>query len=148
MTNQPRHSVSVAVAVADSEGRVLVIKRLDNGAWQLPGGVLELNERIEDGVVREVLEETNVLVRPLQLTGSRLDVFGWISSTTTPACTPPSAPSAQQPTKTQHPNHHAAPGSTNPVSTSRDKAQLPLLRSYANFRIVPDWVEQAQVYRH
>jgi 8-oxo-dGTP diphosphatase len=69
MTDQPRHSVSVAAVVTDAEDRVLVIKRRDNGAWQLPGGVLELDERIEDGVVREVLEETNVVIRPVRLTG-------------------------------------------------------------------------------
>jgi 8-oxo-dGTP diphosphatase len=69
VTDQPRHSVSVAAVVTDPEGRVLVIKRRDNGAWQLPGGVLELNERIEDGVVREVREETNVVVQPTRLTG-------------------------------------------------------------------------------
>lgn len=69
MTDQPRRSVSVAAVVTDYENRVLVIKRRDNGAWQLPGGVLELDERIEDGVVREVLEETNIVVRPIRLTG-------------------------------------------------------------------------------
>lgn len=64
-----RHSVSVAAVVTDQLGRVLVIKRRDNGAWQLPGGVLELDETIEHGVIREVQEETGVLVRPTRLTG-------------------------------------------------------------------------------
>jgi len=41
----PRHSVSVAAVVVDDSNRVLVIRRQDNGAWQLPGGVLELDER-------------------------------------------------------------------------------------------------------
>ena len=40
MTDQPRHAVSVAAVVTDDKGRVLVIKRMDNGAGQLPGGVL------------------------------------------------------------------------------------------------------------
>jgi ADP-ribose pyrophosphatase YjhB (NUDIX family) len=69
MNNQARHSVSVAAVVTDLQNRVLVIKRRDNGAWQPPGGVLEIDERIEDGVVREVLEETNIVVRPVRLTG-------------------------------------------------------------------------------
>ncbi len=63
------HSVSVAAVVTDRSGHVLVIKRRDNGAWQVPGGVLELGETIEHGLMREVLEETGVSVRPLRLTG-------------------------------------------------------------------------------
>lgn len=64
-----RHSVSVAAVVTNGEGQVLVIKRRDSGAWQLPGGVLELEERIEDGLRREVWEETGVRVEPVRLTG-------------------------------------------------------------------------------
>lgn len=64
------HSVSVAGAVYDtSSDSFLVIQRRDNNEWQLPGGVLELDEKIEDGVIREVLEETGVIVRTLKLTG-------------------------------------------------------------------------------
>ncbi|SCF07871.1 NUDIX hydrolase [Micromonospora mirobrigensis] len=65
----PRHSVSVAAVIPDEQGRVLVIQRRDNGAWQLPGGVLELDEAIEDGMRREVVEETGVQVEPVRLTG-------------------------------------------------------------------------------
>lgn len=68
-TELPKHFVSVAAAVFDDEGRVLVVRRRDNGAWQLPGGVLELDESIHAGVTREVLEETGVLVEPQRLTG-------------------------------------------------------------------------------
>lgn len=47
-TNTPLHSVSVASAVYDAASdSFLVIQRQDNGEWQLPGGVLELNETIE-----------------------------------------------------------------------------------------------------
>lgn len=69
VTNTPQHSVSVAAVVTDDSGRVLVVQRRDNGAWQLPGGVLELEETIEAGVIREVQEETGILVRPVQLSG-------------------------------------------------------------------------------
>src|SRR3954468_78939 len=65
----PKHSVSVAAAIVDDEGRFLVIRRADNGHWEPPGGVLELDESIEDGVVREVAEETGLRVRPISLTG-------------------------------------------------------------------------------
>ena len=69
MSPTPRHSVSVAAVVVDDSNRVLVIRRQDNGAWQLPGGVLELDETPEAGVCREVREETGVDVRPDRLTG-------------------------------------------------------------------------------
>lgn len=69
MTSTPRHSVSVAAVVTDDTDKILVIKRRDTGAWQLPGGVLELHETIEDGVRREVEEETGVRVNPDRLTG-------------------------------------------------------------------------------
>ena len=65
----PKHSVSVAGIVVDDQGRVLVIRRDDNGRWEPPGGVLELNESFEDGVCREVLEETGMHISVDQLTG-------------------------------------------------------------------------------
>jgi ADP-ribose pyrophosphatase YjhB (NUDIX family) len=69
MSDTPLHSVSVAGVTFDDAGRVLLIKRRDNGHWQAPGGVLELGETIEDGGVREVLEETGVRVAVDHLTG-------------------------------------------------------------------------------
>ena len=69
MTDLPRHSVSVAGVVFDQHDRVLAIRRRDNGQWQPPGGVLELDETFEDGVCREVLEETGVHVQVERLTG-------------------------------------------------------------------------------
>ncbi|MFC5908091.1 NUDIX hydrolase [Streptacidiphilus monticola] len=65
----PLHSVSVAGVVVRDDGRVLVIQRADNGTWEPPGGVLELGESVEDGLRREVLEETGVHVEVDRLTG-------------------------------------------------------------------------------
>lgn len=65
----PRHSVSVAGIVLDAAGQVLVIRRADNGHWEPPGGVLELGETLEEGVRREILEETGVNVEVGALTG-------------------------------------------------------------------------------
>ena len=65
----PTHSVSVAGVVIDVDKRVLVIRRRDNGHWEAPGGVLELGETFEQGVEREVLEETGVQVSVEALTG-------------------------------------------------------------------------------
>jgi ADP-ribose pyrophosphatase YjhB (NUDIX family) len=69
VSQTPRHSVSVAAVVTDDNGRVLVIQRRDNGAWQPPGGVLELDESPQAGVRREVREETGVEIEPQRLTG-------------------------------------------------------------------------------
>ncbi|MBW3605600.1 MAG: NUDIX domain-containing protein [Actinobacteria bacterium] len=63
------HSVSVAAIVVDADLRVLAIRRRDTGEWQPPGGVLEPDEEIEAGLVREVWEETGADVVPLALTG-------------------------------------------------------------------------------
>ncbi|MGY4389576.1 NUDIX hydrolase [Streptomyces sp. TE12347] len=65
----PLHSVSVAGAVLREDGRLLAIRRADNGTWELPGGVLELTESPEAGARREVLEETGIEVQVQELTG-------------------------------------------------------------------------------
>lgn len=69
MAATPKHSVSVAGIVVRDDGRVLVIRRDDNGHWEAPGGVLELDETFESGVRREVLEETGLEVSVERLTG-------------------------------------------------------------------------------
>ena len=70
MSDTPRHSVSVAAAIFDDSGEnVLLIKRRDNGRWEPPGGVLELDETIEEGLRREVREETGAEIGVGPLTG-------------------------------------------------------------------------------
>ena len=54
-------------AVVIDEGKVLLVRRGQEplkGEWSLPGGALELGETLEQGVVREVLEETGLTVVP------------------------------------------------------------------------------------
>src|SRR5437870_1433673 len=63
------HAVSVAGIVVHPQGQVLLIQRRDNNRWEPPGGILELDETFEQGVVREVFEETGVAVRVERLTG-------------------------------------------------------------------------------
>ena len=43
----------------------IILKR--DGYWSLPGGVLETGERMEEGIRREVLEETGLAVKPLRV---------------------------------------------------------------------------------
>ena len=50
--------------------RVLLIRRGQEplkGEWSLPGGVLELGETLEDGVCREVAEETGLSVETVKI---------------------------------------------------------------------------------
>jgi ADP-ribose pyrophosphatase YjhB (NUDIX family) len=69
MGDTPRHSVSVTAIVTRDDGRVLVIRRDDDGRWVPPGGVLELAETPQEGCAREVLEETGYRVKVGELTG-------------------------------------------------------------------------------
>jgi 8-oxo-dGTP diphosphatase len=70
MDTQPdRHSVSVSGVIPDDHGRVLLIRRRDNQHWEPPGGVLELDETIHDGLRREIREETGLDIEPDALTG-------------------------------------------------------------------------------
>ncbi len=63
--------VGVGAVVLD-EDRVLLVRRgrpPSEGKWSLPGGLLDLGERLEEAVVREVEEECNLRVRVLGLCG-------------------------------------------------------------------------------
>ncbi|MBB6346103.1 ADP-ribose pyrophosphatase YjhB (NUDIX family) [Nonomuraea muscovyensis] len=55
--------------IIDDQGRALLTQRRDNGHWEAPGGVLELDEDITTGLLREVQEETGLQVEPVALTG-------------------------------------------------------------------------------
>ena len=61
--------VGVGAVVVD-EGRVLLVRRGHEplkGQWSLPGGLLEIGESLTAGVAREVLEETGLIVEPIEL---------------------------------------------------------------------------------
>ncbi|ANY05164.1 NUDIX hydrolase [Pseudonocardia sp. HH130630-07] len=63
------HPVAVVGVVVSPDGRVLAARRRDDGRWEPPGGILEAGERFEDGVAREIHEETGLDVRVERLTG-------------------------------------------------------------------------------
>ncbi|MGB8214981.1 MAG: NUDIX domain-containing protein [Anaerolineales bacterium] len=48
---------------------VLLTRRMDNGQWCLPGGMIEPGESVTEGCVREVFEETGLRVLLLRLAG-------------------------------------------------------------------------------
>lgn len=58
-----------AAAIVFSQDRVLMIRDTAQGGLVLPGGHLHWNESIEDGIRREVFEETGYRVEPTQVVG-------------------------------------------------------------------------------
>jgi ADP-ribose pyrophosphatase YjhB (NUDIX family) len=61
--------LTVTGVLPDREGRLLLVRRADNGYWALPGGGVEPGERVVEAVVREVEEETGIHVKPVNLIG-------------------------------------------------------------------------------
>ncbi len=70
--HRPLVMAAAGVVVLDQEGRVLLLRRSDDGAWGLPGGAMEPGESAEETASRETMEETG-------LTVGRLDLFGVFS---------------------------------------------------------------------
>lgn len=60
---------AASAIVVDSEGRILLHQRSDNGLWSIPGGGMEPGESIAETAVREVQEETGLEVQPEYLVG-------------------------------------------------------------------------------
>lgn len=70
LTKRPdRLGVATNGFIRDKTGKILLQQRADNGFWGLPGGQVELGESVEQGVVREVYEETGLQVRVERLIG-------------------------------------------------------------------------------
>lgn len=66
----PPNSIVPAVTVAVvNDGRVLLVHRVDNGKWALPGGAVELGESVPETAVREVREETGVDIEVVGVVG-------------------------------------------------------------------------------
>lgn len=73
MTARREYPIQPIVGVGGviiSSGRALLIKRGSpplEGHWSIPGGLLEIGETLLEGVRRELREETEMEVRPLDL---------------------------------------------------------------------------------
>jgi 8-oxo-dGTP pyrophosphatase MutT (NUDIX family) len=63
----PTPKVGATAVIPDGHGRILLDHRADDGCWGLPGGWLGSNESPQDGVVREVREETGLDVEVVRL---------------------------------------------------------------------------------
>jgi len=62
---------SVAAVILNSENELLLQEK-ENEAWSLPAGMIEPGESPKEAIVREVNEETGLIVKPQKI----LDVFG------------------------------------------------------------------------
>jgi len=69
----------VGAVIKDGSGRLLLIKRghePGKGLWSIPGGRIEAGESDAAALVREVREETGLVVAPGRLIGSVLRPSG------------------------------------------------------------------------
>ena len=57
------------ILVENQNGEFLMIRRIDNDKWGIPAGALEEGETIEQCAVREVQEQTGIVVNKLVLIG-------------------------------------------------------------------------------
>jgi 8-oxo-dGTP pyrophosphatase MutT (NUDIX family) len=60
---------SVTVIALDEQGRLLLVKHSDTHLWVAPGGSIEPFERPADAAVREMWEETGLLVELVRVLG-------------------------------------------------------------------------------
>ena len=63
----PDTPVAGVAATVFKDNQVLLVRRSNSpakGKLGIPGGVVELGERVEDAAIREVLEETGIMVEP------------------------------------------------------------------------------------
>jgi len=67
--NELLMAIAASAIAINEAGEVLLHRRLDNGLWSLPGGMVEPGEQPADAAARETMEETGVVVKPIKLVG-------------------------------------------------------------------------------
>ncbi|MFC7443428.1 NUDIX hydrolase [Laceyella putida] len=65
----PKHIVSVSAYIENHQGEVLLIRTQQRDTWEIPGGQVEEGEPLHEALIREVKEETGVLIKPVGITG-------------------------------------------------------------------------------
>lgn len=65
--------IEVVAAIIESDGSFLATQRGYGdfkGYWEFPGGKIEIDENRHDALIREILEELNVKIRPVHFLGT------------------------------------------------------------------------------
>jgi ADP-ribose pyrophosphatase YjhB (NUDIX family) len=109
--------VGVDAAVFSRDGRVLLIRRVDDNLWCLPCGWAELGETPEESIRREVWEETGIEVEVESL----IDVFTRL-------------PGASGPHTSYHLLYHCIP-TGGALSSSAEASKV----GYHDYRKVTEW---------
>jgi 8-oxo-dGTP diphosphatase len=66
----PKHIVSVSAFVTNEKNEVLLVQaQWRKDTWEMPGGQVEEGEALDAAAVREVLEETGIVIAPVGITG-------------------------------------------------------------------------------
>jgi 8-oxo-dGTP diphosphatase len=77
MSPRPKPELAVSAAIF-RDGKVLLVRRAGppaKGLWTLPGGRVEVGERLVDAVTREVMEETGLTIDVIGLAGYRESIL-------------------------------------------------------------------------
>jgi 8-oxo-dGTP pyrophosphatase MutT (NUDIX family) len=64
---------SVFAAVRDGHGRLLMVCRVDNGMWELPGGQVDVGDAAVGALQREVAEESGIVIDVMGVSGVYTD---------------------------------------------------------------------------
>ena len=67
--HRPIIMVGATVLITDFKGRLLLMRRLDNSCWGVPGGSMEPGESLEQTAQREAREETGLEIGKMSLFG-------------------------------------------------------------------------------
>ena len=66
----PKHIIAVSAFITNDQGKVLLVKtHWRSDTWECPGGQVEEGEALDQAVIREVFEETGVVIKPLGISG-------------------------------------------------------------------------------
>ena len=81
---------AVGAVIPDASGRILLQTKTEEAGWFIPGGAIEPGERPEESLIREIAEETGLIVEPVKVVlvfggpeyryeypnGDKVEIFG------------------------------------------------------------------------